>query len=162
MTTVIIDTDFLSPVLKIGQSDLIRAFYTTADIRIPIAVYCELARADLLPALLAIKWLEVDPVELLSNEPLLDNSTFRDLGAGEQACLTLARTAADNVVLMSDNQARALARSLSITVVNLPAFLLACKVAGLIDRAGMAQIIQDLKDKDYYEFKTEIRVALLS
>ncbi|HZY41385.1 MAG TPA: hypothetical protein VFF59_05220, partial [Anaerolineae bacterium] len=64
--------------------------------------------------------------------------------------------------LMSDNQARALARSLSITVVNLPAFLLACKVAGLIDRAGMAQIIQDLKDKDYYEFKTEIRVALLS
>jgi predicted nucleic acid-binding protein len=162
MTTVIIDTDFLSSVLKIGYSDLIRAFYTAADVRIPIAVYRELARTDLLPTLLAINWLEIDPVELFPNEPLLENPIFRDFGAGEQSCMILARAMADSVVLMSDNKARALAQSLGITVVNLPAFLLACKTAGLVNRTEMVQVIQGLKDKDYYEFKTEIRAALLS
>ena len=63
---------------------------------------------------------------------------------------------------MSDNKARAFAQSLGVTVVNLPAFLLACQIAGLLDRAAMAQIIQDLKDQDFYEFKADIRAALLS
>ncbi len=162
MTTILIDTDFLSSVLKIGHSDLIRSFYATANIRIPIAVYRELARTNLLPDLLAIKWIEVDPFEVLPNEPLLGNPTFRDLGTGEQACIVLARATADSVVLMSDNKARAFAQSLGVTVVNLPAFLLACKLAKLLDRAEMAQVIQDLKDKDYYEFKADIRVVLLS
>ena len=64
MTTIILDTDFLSSMLKIGQSDLIRSLYATASIRIPIAVYRELARTNLLPGLLAIKWTEVDPLEV--------------------------------------------------------------------------------------------------
>ena len=162
MTTIIIDTDFLSSILKIGQSELIRSFYAAAQIRIPIAVHRELARTNLLPALLAIKWIEVDPVEVLPNEPLLGTPTFRDLGAGEQACIVLARAATDRVVLMSDNQARAFAQSLGLTVINLPAFLLACKIAGLLDRVAMAQVIQDLKDQDYYEFKADVRAALLS
>ncbi len=162
MTTVIIDTDFLSSVLKIGRTDLIRAFYTAANIRIPIAVYREIARTDLLPALLATKWLEVDPIELSSNEPLLENPVFRDLGTGEQSCMILARVTAGSVVLMSDNKARALAQSLGIAVVNLPAFLLACKATSLLNQTEMAQVVQDLRDKDYYEFKAEVRAALLS
>jgi predicted nucleic acid-binding protein len=99
---------------------------------------------------------------VLPNEPLLSNPTFRDLGSGEQACIILARATPTGVILMSDNQARAFAQSLGVTVVNLPAFLLACKIAGLLDRAAMAQVIQDLKDQDYYEFKADIRAALLS
>ncbi|NTU62171.1 MAG: hypothetical protein HGB05_01920 [Chloroflexi bacterium] len=162
MTTIIIDTDFLSSLLKIGQSELIRSFYATAPIRIPIAVHRELARTNLLPALLALKWIEVDPSEVQPNEPLLSNPTFRDLGAGEQACIVLARATTAGVILMSDNKARAFTQSLGVTVVNLPAFLLACKIAGLLDRAAMAQIIQDLKDQDFYEFKADIRATLLS
>ncbi len=162
MPTIIIDTDFLSSLLKIGRSELLRSFYASASIRIPIAVYRELARTQLLPALLAIKWLEVDPLEVQLNEPLLGKPAFRDLGAGEQACIVLACAATDSVILMSDNKARAFAQSLGVTVVNLPAFLLACKIAGLLDQAAIAQVIRDLKDKDYYEFKADIRAALLS
>jgi hypothetical protein len=55
MTTIIIDTDFLSSILKIGQSELISSLYATANVRITIAVYRELARINLLPELLAIK-----------------------------------------------------------------------------------------------------------
>lgn len=161
MTTIIIDTDFLSSILKIGQSELIRSLYGAAKIRITIAVYRELARTNLLPDLLAIKWIEVDSAEVLPTEPLLGNPTFRDLGAGEQSCIVLARATADHTVLMSDNKARAFAQSLGMTVVNLPAFLLACKFAKLLDRAEMTQIIQDLKDKDYYEFKADVRATLL-
>jgi predicted nucleic acid-binding protein len=64
---------------------------------------------------------------------------------------------------MSDNKARAFAQSLGLTVLNPPAFLLlACKFAKLLDRVKMTQIVQDLKDKDFYEFKAGVRAALLS
>jgi predicted nucleic acid-binding protein len=162
MTTIIIDTDFLSSILKIGQSDLVRSLYATAQIRITIAVYRELARTNLLSDLLALKWIEVDSMELSPTEPLLGNPTFRDLGAGEQSCIVLARATTDHTVLMSDNKARAFAQSLGLTVLNLPAFLLACKYAGLLNRTEMGQIVQDLKDKDFYEFKADVRAALLS
>ena len=62
---------------------------------------------------------------------------------------------------MSDNKARQFARSLGVTVVNIPAFLLACKMAALLSRGQMAQIIDDLKTRDYYEFRPEVRDALL-
>jgi hypothetical protein len=49
----------------------------------------------------------------------------------------------------------------SVTVVNIPAFLLACKMSGLVGPEQMIQIIQDLKDKDYYKFKSSVRDLLL-
>jgi predicted nucleic acid-binding protein len=39
--------------------------------------------------------------------------------------------------------------------------LLACKMTGLVDPERMAQIIQDLRDKDFYLFKSEVHDALL-
>ena len=86
---------------------------------------------------------------------------FQALGSGEQACILLARTLPDAVLLMSDNKARQFARSLGVTVINIPAFLLACKMAGLLNPDQIAQIVKDLKTRDYYELRAEIRDALL-
>ncbi len=94
-------------------------------------------------------------------ESLLQDTVFQTLGAGERACIALARTEGESVVLMSDNKARRFAQSLGITVVNILAFLLACKMAGLLTPQVIATIIQELKDKDFYEFRTTVRAELL-
>jgi predicted nucleic acid-binding protein len=88
-------------------------------------VHRELARTDLLAPLLAIHWISVAAQEPSPDETLLQNATFQTLGAGERACISLARTLPDAVLLMNDNQARHFARSVGVTVVNIPAFLLA-------------------------------------
>ena len=161
MLIIIFDADFLSSFLQIERCDLIREFYQIEQALVPAAVYRELAQTDLLTSLLAISWLHVPLVEPPPDETLSQNVTFQTLGAGERTCITLAHTQTDAVVLMSDNKARRLAQSLGITVVNIPAFLLACKIAGLIDIEMMTQIIQDLKDKDFYEFRKDVHDELL-
>jgi predicted nucleic acid-binding protein len=161
MPTLIFDTDFLSSFLKIDRCDLIRSFYQVEQALIPAAVHRELAQTDLLTSLLATGWIHVSPIEPPSDELLLQDSIFQVLGTGERACILLARTLPDAVLLMSDNKARRFAQSLGLTVANIPAFLLACKMAGLTSPRQMKQIIQDLRDKDFYEFKSEIRDALL-
>lgn len=161
MPTIVLDTDFLSSFLKIGRCDLIRTFYQVEQALIPAAVHRELAQTDLLTPLLAIRWISVPSVEPTPDETLLRDVTFQALGAGEQACIMLACTQPDAVLLMSDNKARRFARSLEITIVNIPAFLLACKMTGLVNLEQMAQVIQDLKDKDFYKFKSEVRDVLL-
>ena len=161
MPTVILDTDFLSSFLKIGRCDLVRRLYQIEQANIPTAVHRELAQTTLLPQLLAIPWITVTTEIPSVDETLVQDSAFQALGSGEQECILLARTLPDVVLLMSDNQARQFARSLGVTVANIPAFLLACKMAALASPEQMAQIIDDLKTQDYYEFRPEIRRALL-
>lgn len=161
MPTVILDTDFLSSFLKIGCCDLIRLLYQVNRVIIPTAVHRELAQTTLLPQLLAIPWITVTTEIPSVDETLVQDSTFQALGSGEQECVLLARILPDVVLLMSDNKARQFARSLGVTVANIPAFLLACKMASLASLEQMTQIIDDLKTEDYYEFRPEIRRALL-
>jgi predicted nucleic acid-binding protein len=161
MPTVILDTDFLSSFLRIGRCDLVRRLYQIEQATIPTAVHRELAQTTLLPQLLAIPWIIVTTEIPSVGETLVQDSTFQALGCGEQECILLARVLPDVVLLMSDNKARQFARSLGVIVANIPAFLLACKMAALVSLEQMAQIIDDLKTKDYYEFRPEIRRALL-
>ena len=161
MPTVILDTDFLSSFLKIGRCDLVRRLYQIEQATIPTAVHRELAQTTLLPQLLARPWITVTTDIPSVGETLVHDSTFHALGSGEQECILLARFLPDVVLLMSDNKARQFARSLDVTVANIPAFLLACKMAALVSPEQMAQIIDDLKTQDYYEFRPEIRRALL-
>ena len=121
----------------------------------------ELAQTDLLMQLLAVPWIDVSPVKPSPDETLLQDSVFQALGAGERACILLARTLPYTVLLMSDSKARQFARSLGVTVVNIPAFLLACKMAALLSPEQIAQIVEDLKVKDYYDFRAEIHDVLL-
>lgn len=68
----------------------------------------------------------------------------------------------DALLLMSDNLARRFAQSLGIVVVNIPAFLLACKTGSLVGPEQMAEIVNDLRVKDYYNFRDEVRQLLLA
>ncbi len=161
MPHLIFDTDFLSSFLQIERCELIREFYQVDHAWLPTAVYGELAQTYLLSRLIAIPWLRVPPMEPPLYEVLLQNSTFQTLGAGERACITLAYAQADTVLLMSDNKARRFAQSRDIITINIPAFLLACKMAGLVDIELMTQIIKDLRDKDFYQFRKDVRDELL-
>jgi hypothetical protein len=48
-----------------------------------------------------------------------------------------------------------------VTVINIPAFLLACNRAGMLDRAAMADITAALQAKDHYGFRQDILKLLL-
>jgi predicted nucleic acid-binding protein len=121
MPTLILDTDFLSSFLKIGRCDLVRTLYQAEQAIIPAAVHRELAQTDLLTQLLAISWIDVSLEDPVPDETLLQDPGFHALGAGEQACILLARNVPDAVLLISDNVARRFARSLGVTVVNIGA-----------------------------------------
>jgi len=161
MPTIIFDADFLSSFLKIERCELVRTFYQVERALVPAAVYRELAQTDLLRSLLAIPWIHIPSTEAVPDGSRLQDATFQTLGAGERACIALARTLTASVVLMSDNKARRFAQSLGITVVNIPAFLLACKMADLVSPRQMAVIIQELKDEDFYDFRADVRTELL-
>jgi len=63
---------------------------------------------------------------------------------------------------MNDNRARQTAARLGVQVLNIPAFLLACKDAGLLSRAAIEDLIVALEDRDRYGFRKTIRDLLLS
>ena len=67
----------------------------------------------------------------------------------------------DSILLISDNKARKIASKNKIAVLNIPAFLLACKEIGILDKGNIATIICDLKEKDYYEFSKEEKQRLI-
>jgi len=67
----------------------------------------------------------------------------------------------DSMLLISDNKAREIANKNNIAVLNISAFLLACKETGILDRGNIATIIRDLKEKDYYEFSKEEKQRLI-
>jgi len=92
----------------------------------------------------------------------LRHAAFHRLGQGEQEAIVLALERQGAVLLTNDNQARRLAGSLGVQVVNIPAFLLACKRAGLLDREAMANLVADLREKDHYGFRQDVLNLLLS
>lgn len=162
MPTILLDTDFLSSFLKIDRCDLIRSLYQIDQAYIPAAVHRELAQTELLTELLAVSWINVWLEEPPSDEGAMQDPRFGALGSGEQACILLARGLDGAVLLTSDNLARRFAQSLGLVAISIPAFLMACKLSGLVDREQMVRIIEDLRFKDYYEFRAEIRELLLT
>jgi len=67
-----------------------------------------------------------------------------------------------SVLLSNDNQARRIATSLGVNVANIPAFLLACKIAGLLNSEAMGDLITSLQEKDYYRFRQDVLDLLMS
>ncbi|MGK7904068.1 MAG: hypothetical protein AB4352_22190 [Hormoscilla sp.] len=158
--TIILDTDFLSAFLKIERLPLIRELYQVEALYIPAAVYQEVAAGEQLPRLLAVSWMQVvypNPEQLLFNYDAL-----RGLGAGEKEAIALALEMQSSVLLSNDNQARRIATSLGVNVANIPAFLLACKIAGLLNSEAMGDLITSLQEKDYYRFRQDVLDLLMS
>ncbi len=150
---VILDSDFLSAFLKIEQMPLIRDLYQVAKLTVPPAVYREIALTNLLTRLTNLNWVQVCAPSQNQVEELTTDESFRALGAGEREALALALEYAPAVLLGNDNQARRVAAKLGIAVVNIPAFLLACKQANLLERQALLTLINDLRVKDFFGFR---------
>jgi predicted nucleic acid-binding protein len=162
ISVVILDTDFLSAFLKVQRLPLIRTFFGVETVAIPPAVYREIAVTDLLPDLLDLSWIEVQNPRESQIRALIKDEELSQLGRGEQEAIALAQEHRGSVLLMNDNRARRLAARQGVHVVNIPAFLLACKMAHLLDREATAHLIADLKNKDRYGFRGDVLRLLLS
>lgn len=157
---VVLDTDFLSAFLKIDRLPLVRSLFRVETLAVPLAVYREIGLTRLLPQLAALSWIAIleagkPPVEALRLE------SWAKLGPGEQEAITLA-SKGQAVLLTNDGQAGRVARQLGIEVANVPAFLLAVKVAELADRSELAAVVRELREKDRYAFRADLLDLLLS
>ena len=73
----------------------------------------------------------------------------------------LASQHPDSVLLMNDSRARREAIQRGIRVVDIPAFLLTCKLSGFLDRAQIAETVRDLQERDRYGFRADVLARLL-
>ena len=160
--SLIIDADFLSAFLKIERLALVFQFYGVERLQVTPAVYRELAQTSLLAPLTNQSGLTLTIPAADQLETLRQDEAFHRLGVGEQESIALALTTEDALLLSNDNQARQLATALGVTVINIPAFLLACKLAGELTRHNIQQIIDDLWQKDYYKFRADVQAQLLA
>lgn len=161
-STIILDADFLSAFLKIERLHLVREFYQVEMLLVPPAVYREIAMTNLVPRLTALPWVRADAPSPSRLEVLSSDEGFQRLGAGEQESIALALEHDGSVLLVNDNQARRIAARLGISVVNIPAFLLACKTSRLLDRNALADLIAALQEKDFYGFRQDVLDWLMS
>ncbi len=161
VSLVVLDADFLSAFLKIEALPLVRNLYRVKELFVPPAVYRELAVTNLFATLLAISWVRtmLPPADCV--EKLRQEESFSSLGAGEQESIALVLDHPEAILLINDNRARRIASSYGIQVVNIPAFLLACRLAGLLDRDSIARLIADLQARDHYGFRQDVLALLL-
>ncbi len=160
--TIICDTDFLSSLLKIERLELVKDLFKEENLYIPVAVLGEIAKTDLVTDLLDKNWIKVKRVNYHDLKKKESDEEFKNLGSGEKECLVLCKQFRDSMLLISDNKARETAKKNNIAVLNISAFLLACKDVGLLSSEDIAIIIQDLKDKDFYEFSKEEKQKLIN
>ena len=160
--TIICDTDFLSSLLKIERLELVKDLFKEENLYIPVAVLGEIAKTDLITDLLDKNWIKVKRVNYHDLKKMESDEEFKNLGSGEKECLVLCKQFRDSMLLISDNKARETAKKNNIAVLNISAFLLACKDVGLLSSEDIAIIIQDLKDKDFYEFSKEEKQKLIN
>ena len=158
---IILDADFLSAFLKIQRLDLVKDFYDVEIPRVPVAVYREISLTNLLPSLTALPWIQLAIPEQGDDAGVLVPD-FVGLGKGEQEAIRLARETQGSLLLMNDLKARRIAHQLEVETVDIPAFLLSCKLVGFLGSAEIRAVVQALQEKDRYGFRKEVLARLLS
>lgn len=160
--SVILDTDFLSAFLKIGHLGTLRDFYEVDYLLVPTAVYREISQTDLLPVLVTDPGIQVQISDHAVVRSLLQDEAILRLGLGEQEAIALAIGRKEAVLLTNDNKARKEAIRLGIQAIDIPTFLLACKLSRFLDLSNLSGIIAGLEERDRYKFRKEVRDLLLS
>ncbi len=148
---IIMDTDFLSSFLKIGRLNLVKDFFNVNFLHIPVGVLREISTTSLMSEFLKLDYIKTVKVSE-KDFALLEGKEFERLGSGEKECMALSQQHQNSVLLINDNKARKIAREKGIVVLNISAFLLACKKSMFLEKNKIAVIMKDLKQKDYYEF----------
>jgi predicted nucleic acid-binding protein len=153
---IVLDTDFLSAFLKIGRLQLVKDFYGVEALIVPAAVVAELSRTPLVQDFARIPWIRIEAAEHeFSEEPL------HRLGRGEREAIALALRQ-DFLLLTNDNLARQAAVRAGVDAVDIPGFLLSCKLTGFLDGDEIREIVGELREKDHYGFRKEILDRLLA
>ncbi len=153
---IIADTDFLSAFLKIDRLELVFKALDTKEITIAGAVLHEIEQAPIYHKLLDALQSKDQKITIKDVTPL----ESEDFGVGELGSISLAQNF-DGLLLMNDRKAAKFAESRGIIVMDIPIFLLHCKTSNHISNEELIQIIEDLKEKDYYEFSAEVKERLL-
>jgi Predicted nucleic acid-binding protein, contains PIN domain len=159
---IVCDTDFLSSFLKTNRLETAKDLFKEDNLYIPAAVLGEIAKTDLITDLVNKNWIRVKKVDNDDLKKMESDEEFKNLGSGEKECLVLCRQFRDSMLLISDNKARKIASKNKIVVLNIPAFLLACKETGVLDGSDITTIIRELKERDYYEFSEEEKQRLIN
>lgn len=154
---IVSDTDFLSAFSKIDRIDLIFKVFKTKEITITKAVYDELKEAPVFDLLLSY-------FSAKENKIIIKKVSAKDvpenLGTGERESITLAKDKKAKL-LMDDRDAGEYAESKGVDVIDIPAFLFHCKKKNILSVSEIRSIINNLKDKDHYEFETKVKEELL-
>lgn len=153
---IIIDTDFLSSLLKIGRLNLIFEALDAKTIVITKAVLHELEQAPVHK--LFLEALQSQENKIIIKE--VKELSSQELGKGEMESISLAeKTKA--LLLINDRQAAQFAKTKGVTIMSIATFLLHCKTEKILSKEEIEQIINELKEKDYYEFSEETKKVLL-
>jgi len=134
--------------------DLIRVFFNVDRVSIPLAVFTEIGKTNLVDVLIGIDWIKIRTVKDW-NLTGLDPMDIDALGEGEQECMMLCKGSKRHILLINDKKARQVAVNWGISVLNIPAFLLACQRINFIDNDEISKIINELREKDYFEFNKD-------
>jgi predicted nucleic acid-binding protein len=167
----ILDADFLSSFFKIGKLKLILKVLNVKHVVVPSTVYEELKDARFFNEIASLfafnekelndeRFILVKAVDLVTQKENFTKEETITLGKGELGCFILAKDGGDTI-LIDDQKARMVAKGKGLKVASIPAFLLFCKKKNIISLDGVLEIIEKLKEKDYYEFSEESKELLL-
>lgn len=153
---IVADTDFLSAFLKINRLNLVFTALETSEIVITEAVLHELEQAPVYEKLLPVLHSEDKKIVVRKVKKIYSE----DFGKGELESIALAKET-NSLLLMDDRKAAKFAESEMITVMDIPIFLLHCKTSNFVSSKEIKEIIEQLKEKDYYEFSEDFKKILL-
>lgn len=88
---IIIDTDFLSSLLKINRLEIVRDLFNEENVHIPVAVLSEVAKTELITDLLSKDWIRVRKVKEGDLRKMERDKEFANLGSGEKECIVLCK-----------------------------------------------------------------------
>ncbi len=165
----ILDTDFLSSFYKIGKLKLVLEVLNLKQMIVPSTVYDELKEAKFFNEIASLfafneKELNEERFILVKTVDLWEENFTREematWGQGELGCFILAKNSGD-IILIDDQRARGIAAEKGLRVASIPAFLLFCKKRSIVSGESIKGIVEELREKDYYEFSEEFRDLLL-
>ncbi|MBI4332249.1 MAG: hypothetical protein HY673_13315 [Chloroflexi bacterium] len=136
--------------------------YQVESLDIPPEVYREISQSKLLHSLADKHWIKVTPISLTGNEALLSDPDFASLGDGEKESILLALMSEESILLINDNKARKIAKKYGVAAFSVPDFLMACKEVNFLAKEEIGEIMEALKEKDFYGFKGDIEKLLLT
>jgi len=161
MAKVIVDTSFLSCVIKTGLLDRTLDIIGESKIFITEMVKNELEQSRIYEESKDLIGPD-GPIIVLEYEVEVGNAQhdLSFLGNGEASCICYCLEK-DARMLVDDREARDKARELGIKTLTIPDLLLLGKRRGKIEKEEMISIIETLKKEDNYLFSEDVKEKLL-